>query len=136
MVGIFVSPFVLLLFTHLTYNITPSMPEGVYWIWPGTQPARGQTVSLRGEIKVLWGVPGDTVNVSAAGSRINNGPLIPMSAPIITDNDYKPYPFGTYKLGEDQYWVIGEHPRSWDSRYEGPLPQSKIYGTAEAVWTK
>lgn len=122
-------------YSHLTYNITPSMPEGIYWLWPGNQPVKGQTVVLRNEIKVLRGKPGDTVEVSAVGTRVNGGPLIPMSAPIL-NAPYHPCPFGTYKLAEDQYWVLGNHPRSWDSRYLCGVPGSLLGGTAEALWTK
>ena len=40
------------------------------------------------------------------------------------------------QLGPDQYFVLGNHPRSWDGRYEGPIPGSLIASTVQPFWTK
>jgi type IV secretory pathway protease TraF len=33
------------------------------------------------------------------------------------------YREGRYLIGPDELWVIGDDPRSFDSRYYGPVPK-------------
>ena len=41
---------------------------------------------------------------------------------------------GCHVLGPDELIVVGTHPRSYDSRYFGPLARSAVTGVCEAVW--
>lgn len=108
-----------------------SEPRGLYRATSGPI-TRGSMVELGNLTKHVAGVPGDIVRVTPEGSFIN-GELWPKSAPI--GQDYKPFPFGTYKLGPGQYWLLGRNPSSWDSRYAGFIPWDLIYSTITPVWT-
>jgi conjugative transfer signal peptidase TraF len=72
---------------------------------------------------------GDTVSVSPDGVRVN-GRLLPNSAPRNTDaagRPLSPWRFGTYNVQPGKVWVLSSyHPRSFDSRYFGPIPESAI----------
>jgi type IV secretory pathway protease TraF len=69
---------------------------------------------------------GDTVTLQGAG--IAHRPLL------------QHYPFlaleGCWTLGRDDIFVLGTHPKSYDSRYTGPWYRSMIHGTCEAIWTR
>jgi conjugative transfer signal peptidase TraF len=136
-------------------NLTPSIPRGVYWYVPGSVH-RGDLVQaclplslamyakvrhMLGEgscpaqsepiVKVLAGVPGDTVVLRRSGILIN-GSSWPMSAPRLIDSqgrrvDLRLIP-GVYVVKAASAFLLGLHPRSWDSRYFGPLPMSAVSG--------
>jgi len=108
-----------------------SEPRGLYRTTSGPV-TRGAIVELGQLSKHVAGVPGDTIRVTPEGSYVN-GELWPNSAPIC--QHYKPVPFGTYKLGPGQYWLLGRNPSSWDSRYAGFIPWDLIYSTITPVWT-
>jgi hypothetical protein len=112
-------------------TLTDSEPPGLYRTIAGP-PWRGDMVELRRLMKHVVAVAGDTVRVTPEGSYIN-GKLWPYSAPIA--GRYQPYRFGTYKLATGQYWVLGQNPMSWDSRYLGPLPADMINSRVEPLWT-
>ena len=90
-------------------------------------------VELRRLTKHVAAIPGDTVRVTPEGSYIN-GKLWPYSA-IPARSLYRPFPFGTYKLAAGQYWVLGDHPLSYDSRYIGMIPWDLINAPVTPVWT-
>lgn len=136
-------------------NLTPSIPRGIYWYVPGNVH-RGNLVQaclplplamyakarhMLGEgscpaqsepiVKVLAAVPGDTVVLRRSGIRIN-GSSWPMSAPRLIDSqgqrvDFRLIP-GVYVVRAASAFLLGLHPRSWDSRYFGPLPMSTVSG--------
>lgn len=120
-------------YAGVTGNLTESEPIGLYLKVPGF-PARGLMVQLRGLIKHIAGVPGDTVRVTREGSYIN-GKLWPHSAMPADTNGYRPYPFGTYTLHPGQYWLLGSAPDSWDSRYLGAIPWDAIAFNIAPLWT-
>lgn len=119
--------------THLTYNVTASEPIGLYRI-TARPIAKGELVLLRNPLKRLVGSPGDTVTQTPDGIAINGQP-VPNSA-IPKGSPYPAYAFGTFRLGPDQYWVMGENPASWDCRYLGPLPGDLLASVVEPVLTK
>jgi conjugative transfer signal peptidase TraF len=77
---------------------------------------------------VAW--PGDTVKTSAAGIVVN-GRLLPNTATINRDSTGRqlhPFPAGTYRVRKDELWVVSSFsPRSFDSRYFGPIPLKSIH---------
>jgi conjugative transfer signal peptidase TraF len=77
---------------------------------------------------VAW--PGDAVEVSAAGIIVNGQPL-PNTATINGDSrgqQLYPYPAGTYRVQADELWVVSSFsPRSFDSRYFGPIPLRSVH---------
>ncbi len=115
----------------VTAALTDSEPPGLYREIAGA-PVRGGMVELRMLTKHVAAVAGDTVQVTPEGSYID-GKLWPYSAPVA--GSYQHYPFGTYKLGTGQYWVLGQNPMSWDSRYVGPIPFDLINSRVQPLWT-
>ncbi|SCC93984.1 Peptidase S26, conserved region [Thiomonas sp. X19] len=141
-------------------NLTPSEPVGVYRM----KPVAADTVIQRGDLiafcppvklepfmvpgscpnggapflKEVVGVPGDVVDVTAAGVTIN-GRMLPMSRPIAHPKDWPgltlPVDFGETKLGPGQYWTYGSgRPKdSFDSRNWGVVGRDEVHamqGTA------
>ena len=122
----------LYLVTHFTYNASPSVPTGLYRI-TRRAPSRNALVLLKDPLKRLVGMPGDWIRMAPEGVYVN-GRLIPKSA-VPTGSPYPHYPYGTLRLAPDQYLVLGNHPLSWDSRYEGPIPGSLLATIVEPLWT-
>ena len=83
-------------------------------------------------VKRVIGVPGDTVTVDAAGNVTVDG--TPINEPYVNDltNPYQP---NTWKLGPNQYFVLGDNRGdSSDSRDWGPVPAKDIIGKAALVY--
>lgn len=87
---------------------------------------------------------GDVVSESADGIAVN-GKLLPMSKPLPLDSGKRPlqpYMIGrtghvaNYVLQDGEVWVMGENPKSFDSRYYGPIPTKLIltYWEPKATW--
>jgi conjugative transfer signal peptidase TraF len=80
-------------------------------------------------LKPIIAHAGDTVSVSPDGVAVN-GRLLPNSGPRKTDTagrPLSPWPFGTYSVVAGKVWVLSSyHPRSFDSRYFGPIAESAI----------
>jgi len=77
---------------------------------------------------VAW--PGDLVSVSADGISVN-GHLLKNSAPIDRDSkgqQLRPFAAGEYRVGPKELWVVSSFsPRSFDSRYFGPIPLKSVH---------
>jgi conjugative transfer signal peptidase TraF len=143
----------------LRWNATPSMPVGL-WRVASLQgpPARQQAVAVclpeaaarlgreRGYlgggdcpgqaetlIKPVAAVPGDRVTVSDDGISINGNP-VPDSRPLPRDDLGRPLKStgnGIHVVGDNEVWIISSRdPRSYDSRYAGPVKLSGIRGAA------
>ena len=143
----------------LHFNFTPSMPLGIYRLTPlsnsGVQ--RGMYVALcappvaaelgrrRGYVaagrcptatepllKIVVGVAGDSVTVSANGVAVN-GCLLPHSRALSRDAAGRrllPWPEGHFQLQRGELWLYASNDRSWDSRYWGPTPVKEVLGGA------
>jgi conjugative transfer signal peptidase TraF len=142
-------------------NPTPSMPMGLYqsepvsglrvgdavdacaprdavemavsrgYLTPGVDcPGGGVTV-----LKEIAAGPGSVVIVSRQGTTIN-GKLWPDSAPLLHDPKGRPlHPdFGRHVLQPGEYWLMGENPLSWDSRYWGPIHRAGIRRVLRPLW--
>jgi conjugative transfer signal peptidase TraF len=81
---------------------------------------------------------GDTVDLSGKGIAVN-GRLLPHTAPLRVDTHGRPlvpWPFGRYQVQPDTVWVASSHhPRSYDSRYFGPIPVSSIRNHVRPILT-
>ena len=77
---------------------------------------------------VAW--PGDLVTVSASGISVN-GHLLRNSEPIVRDSKGQqlcPFATGEYHVGPKELWVVSSFsPRSFDSRYFGPIPLKSVH---------
>lgn len=144
----------------LFVNISGSMPRGLYFKAAG-EIHRGDIVAFcpREEtqklglsrkylihgIRCKWSeplmkkviaVPGDIVILSANslsvnGKKTNYDALSKDSHGRIL----KAYPAGIYKHTSG-YWVKGtDSPKSWDSRYFGPVPPKNILWKIKPLWT-
>jgi conjugative transfer signal peptidase TraF len=132
-------------------NISASLPFGLYRVDPtgagklaefcpsapfgalansrgyrhaGTCPDGGSPL-----VKPIIAQEGDLVSVSPEGVSVN-GRLLPNSAPRTRDAAGRalvPWRFGTYPVAAGTIWVVSSyHPRSFDSRYFGPIPESAV----------
>jgi conjugative transfer signal peptidase TraF len=148
---------------HLTVNITPSMPIGVYRLYPLDRPiARGDIVEicpphqvadilLRSEqtrargiceheviplLKYVAAVPGDVVDLSDKAVVVN-GVALPGSATIPAVKRRAAVTEtarGRYALTSGLLWLWTPYYRSWDSRYFGPVPSVGVRGLARPVF--
>lgn len=135
----------------LRFNTSPSLPLGLYVTTTDASvslvefcPAEPfATVSIaRGYrdpgacrdgaaplLKPIVASTGDTVELSAAGISVN-GMLLRNTAPLGKDSagrPLSPWPFGRYVVARETVWVASTYqPRSFDSRYFGPVPASII----------
>jgi conjugative transfer signal peptidase TraF len=143
-------------------NLTDSIPRGLYRVVD--QPlARGSIVLVclpntvsdlgraRGYIpsgtcgdggapvgKPIVAMQGDTVQVLDRGVVVN-GTLLSHSAPLERDSDGRPLPrlpMVLHVLAANEVWLLSSHsPRSYDSRYFGAVPASRVVARIEALVT-
>jgi conjugative transfer signal peptidase TraF len=80
-------------------------------------------------LKPVVASAGDVVDLSARGISVN-GVLLPNTAPLSKDSKSRPltaWIFGHYVVAPGTVWVASSyHPRSFDSRYFGPVSTSAI----------
>lgn len=145
----------------LRYNDSPSMPVGLY-IKTSSQSGATLIVFCPEEpfaslsvlrvyrsqgncpdgaeplAKPIAAFPGDTVELSGRGIAVN-GRLLPNTAPLVEDSAARPlphWPFGKYAVGADTVWVASSYsPRSFDSRYFGPIKASQVRERVRALLT-
>jgi conjugative transfer signal peptidase TraF len=148
----------------LRVNATPSMPLGLWRMardhvphhrgeivvvcLPDTAPVR--MGARRGYIppgncaggseplvKPIAATAGDVVAVSVAGVAVN-GQEVRGTAPLNQDSagrPLKPVPAGAYRVATGEVWLLSGHdPRSFDSRYFGPVPEANVRGIARPLW--
>jgi type IV secretory pathway protease TraF len=82
-------------------------------------------------------IGGDIVRVSALQTTVNGTP-IPRSARRVKDSLGRPLSaisIGQFELAPGEIWLLtNHHPRSWDSRYFGPVPVANIQGRLCPLW--
>jgi conjugative transfer signal peptidase TraF len=88
--------------------------------------------------KYVLAAEGDTVTLTEGGMMVN-GRAVPNSAVYTQDmvgRELPHYGFGEHVVGEDSLFLFsGHHPRSFDSRYFGPVPMSSVRGVLRPLWT-
>jgi conjugative transfer signal peptidase TraF len=88
--------------------------------------------------KRIGALAGDAIKVAPDYVAINERPL-PNSASRTRDSRGRNVPhvvFGTYAVSGGEVWLFGEaDPRSWDSRYFGPVPTSAVRAELKPVIT-
>jgi conjugative transfer signal peptidase TraF len=140
------------------YNATPSLPEGFYrlepippsveaedldgrLVWLELPPALQQEIESRHYIprganlaKRVVGLPGDRWCVREGRWSIEGQDMGPV---FETDTRGRPlgHPTGCHTLGDDAFLVATALPRSFDSRYFGPVERRALLGTLEDAWT-
>lgn len=145
----------------LRFNVTPSMPVGLYRLVEGL-PDRGDPVAFRLDgngpfsrlaedrrylpgsrrpfLKKLAGLPGDTLVIDAEGIHIlppggADFRLWPHSRIKTVDSQGRPVPSALTAgvIPPGQALALGQHPGSFDSRYFGFVPLAALH-KAEPVW--
>jgi conjugative transfer signal peptidase TraF len=132
-------------------NSSPSLPVGLYQVASGPDatliefcPAEpfASIANARGYrqpgncpdggsplMKPVVARASDSVQLSERGVAVN-GRAIQNSAPLLKDTAGRPltpWPFGTYLVQPGTVWVVSDYqPRSFDSRYFGPVPEALI----------
>ena len=97
----------------------------------GLEPAFADGTLL---VKRLVGLPGDLVDVTAEGVRVN-GRLVAEGLALAGKLGHEAADFTRhYRVPQDQFLALGTDPSSLDGRYYGPLPQSRIRGRARVLF--
>ena len=88
--------------------------------------------------KHVAAVPGDTVSVTPSGISVN-GSLLPNSRRLTRDSRGRPLPHvgdGSYVVRPGEVWLISRNsPRSYDSRYFGPVPSAALHAVIRDIFT-
>lgn len=88
-------------------------------------------------LKTVGAIGGDVVAVSEAGVAVN-GRLLAGSVPLENDGAGRtltPFAAANRRLRTDEIWLTANSdPRSFDSRYFGPVPASHVVGVAHPIW--
>jgi conjugative transfer signal peptidase TraF len=158
--GVAVATFQLSDFLGLRINTSPSLPMGLYMT---TADAGANLIELcpvepfatlsieRGYrdpgtcrdgaaplLKPVVAKSGDIVEVSSRGISVN-GALLPNTAPLTRDTKgrhLQAWTSGRYLVDPGTVWVASSyHPRSFDSRYFGPLSTAAIRHRLKAFLT-
>jgi conjugative transfer signal peptidase TraF len=145
-------------------NDTASMPRGLWQVRAVVAPLRrGEFVTLclpdtvpireavaRGFlpagtcaggyeplVKPVAAVEGDRVTVTPSGVAVDGQPLA-HTTQLMRDSagrPLRPVAPGVYQVMPGQVWLLSGHdPRSYDSRYFGPVPTANVLGVARPLW--
>jgi conjugative transfer signal peptidase TraF len=90
-------------------------------------------------LKPVIGKAADEIVLSQAGIAVN-GKLIPDTAPLAQDSTGRlltHWPFGRYRVAPGSLWVASSYnPRSYDSRYLGPIMRSAVRARLRTLLTR
>lgn len=145
-------------------NDTASMPRGLWQVRAVNAPLRrGEIVAVclpdtppvreaaaRGYIpagtcpggheplvKTVAAVASDVVTVTPDGIAVDGQP-VENTAQLAQDRagrPLRPVPAGVYEVMPGQIWLLSGHdPRSFDSRYFGPVSAANVKGAARPLW--
>ena len=103
------------------------------YIAPGGCPS-----GLELMMKPIAALPGDTVTVSTAGIAVDGTPIA-NSRPLSHDDEDRPLramAAGNYTVPAGEMWLVSSfNPRSYDSRYFGPVPIAAVRARVHPVLT-
>lgn len=86
-------------------------------------------------VKILVGMPGDTVEIDAEGRILVNDIEVSYGLSQAGLLNKKPDDFiGKAVLGEGKYWFLGTAMKSFDSRYWGSVDESQIIGKTYGIY--
>ena len=139
---------------YIAYNITISEPIGWYWLNQADKVAVGKLYTIKLDdrymqllrrlgyssdsvtlLKRVVAEAGDKVEVTADGVVVN-AKLLPNSKAVAVFKGVllNPLPIGfKYKLKNNEYFMLGETPHSFDSRYFGVIQQTAIINNAQLI---
>ena len=87
--------------------------------------------------KPVFAIGGDTISVGPSGLELDGNP-VSHTQPLGQDSDGRHLPRvpdGRYVVQPGEVWLVSTYsPRSWDSRYFGPVPVSAIISALSPLW--
>jgi len=101
------------------------------YLGPGACPGSGEPV-----LKLIAAVEGDAVTIVRSQVFVN-GSLLPKSQCLTEDRAGRRldrWKVKHYTLQPNMLWLYAPSPRSWDSRYWGPVLVRSVIGLALPVW--
>jgi conjugative transfer signal peptidase TraF len=136
----------------LVWNASTSTPRGLYRVYPKELPRRGDDVvaqlpprfrSLAAErhylpaavplVKRVAAIAGDCICAHGGIVRLN-GHIAAVQKEFDASGRPMPRWSGCIRLRDGEYFLLGEHPWSFDGRYFGVTETSEIIGRAELLW--
>jgi conjugative transfer signal peptidase TraF len=140
---------------RIVYNASGSAPLGFYYL-ENRLPDRGEIAVVKPPpllealmtergilpatvplLKQIIGAGGDEVCRSgkSAGALAVNGRIV--AEVLDRDRESRPLPSwdGCIRLVDGEFFLLQPHPRSFDSRYFGPVSRCDILGVAQPIWT-
>lgn len=136
----------------LLWNVSSSVPRGLYLVLPGVRAKRGDLVvawlprrartlaAQRGYLpanvpllKPVAATAGARVCARAREIRID-GHIAAVRRGADLKGRPLPYWNGCIRLNADQVFLLSRNPRSFDGRYFGPVQNSQITGRAVHPW--
>ena len=139
---------------RLVWNVSASVPVGLYRILPGGVPRRGEMVAVRPSpplarfMATRRYVEAGALLVkpvaAAAGQQVcRAGAIVTIDGVLVAtaraaDRARRPLPVwtGCYRLRADMIFLLAPLvPASFDGRYFGPIATSRIVGRAMPLWT-
>lgn len=137
--------------TKLVFNGSESAPIGFYWV-DVQSVQRGDFVLIRVPervrklivsrrylppslplLKQVFGVEGDTI-CRRDREILVDGITVAVAQNVDDAGRDMPVWHGCIRLNEQQIFLLQDHPRSFDSRYFGPVDRSLIVGRATKLW--
>jgi conjugal transfer pilin signal peptidase TrbI len=103
----------------------------VFWSPHGSAPLAERNLPMPYAIKRVAGIAGDQVRVSPEGVTINGTKVAAGTALMKFYPDFKNKDF---VIGQDEFFLVGEHALSDDSRYWGVMPRKFILGKAYGLF--
>lgn len=136
------------------YNLTASIPTGIYKIYKVEELKRGDVVvfkipkneekfmrergyitpKIKALIKKIGAVSGDTVNITDNLLYINNEFVKEIPKKDSLDRPMKIANIKNYKLKEDEFFIIGDSIKSYDSSYLGIIKKNEITHKAKLIF--
>jgi type IV secretory pathway protease TraF len=85
----------------------------------------------------VFAIGGDTITIDSSGLELDGNP-VSRTEPLRQDSDGRQLPRvpdGRYVVQPGEVWLVSTYsPRSWDSRYFGPVPVSAIISVLSPLW--
>jgi len=132
-------------FFGLGLNVSPSLPHRVFLFHKGELPQRGQYVAFRWAgggpypagvtfVKIVAGVPGDTVTHIGGDYFVNGNPVGTAKRVSRVGMPLEAGPTGV--IPPDHFYVQAPHPDSLDSRYRltGWISTAQMIGRAYVLF--
>ncbi len=138
--------------SHCIWNVTPSLPRGLYWLSPRAAardalvafpvpPSVEDLVRTRHYlppraflVKPVAALPGDQVCTEGGTFTVNGQPR---GAIATRDNAGRPLPHPDVcgPVPDGSLYVVSPYARSFDSRTFGPIDARAVRGTVTPLWT-